>query len=78
MGGGFMSEGGQRSGVLEIGEAAGLVWAALAESGPLSTAKLVKIIDKPRDTIMQAIGWLAREDKIVIVEEGRSRVVSLR
>jgi hypothetical protein len=27
---------------------------------------------------MQAIGWLAREDKIDIAEEGRSRVVSLR
>ena len=73
-----MSEGGQLSGVMQVGEAAGLVWAALAENGPLSTAKLVKIIGKPRDTIMQAIGWLAREDKIEIEDEGRSRVVSLR
>jgi hypothetical protein len=73
-----MSEDGQLSGVMQIGEAAGLVWAVLAENGTLSTTKLVKIIGKPRDTVMQAIGWLAREDKIQLTEEGRSRVVSLR
>jgi hypothetical protein len=27
---------------------------------------------------MQALGWLAREDKIAIEEEARARVVSLR
>jgi len=27
---------------------------------------------------MQALGWLAREDKIQIDEAGRSRVVSLK
>ena len=29
------------------------------------------------DVVMQALGWLAREDKIDI-EDGRSRTVSLR
>ena len=62
----------------EIGETAGLVWNTLSESGPLTLAKLVKQIDKPRDVIMQALGWLAREEKIEIHEERRSRVVSLR
>ncbi len=73
-----MSEDDPLSGVMQIGEAAGLVWAALAESGTLSTTKLVKITGKPRDTVMQAIGWLAREDKIQLSDDGRSRVVSLR
>lgn len=41
-------------------------------------AKLVKAVGEPRDTTMLALGWLAREDKIDIVEDGRSRVVSLR
>ena len=41
-------------------------------------AKLVKAVGEPRDTVMQALGWLAREDKINLVEEGHSRVVSLR
>jgi DNA-binding transcriptional ArsR family regulator len=64
--------------VAQIGQTAGMVWKFLAENGPVSMAKLVKAIDEPRDTIMQALGWLAREDKIVIEEEGRSRVVALR
>jgi hypothetical protein len=43
----------------------------------MSVSRLVKEIDAPRDIVMQALGWLAREDKIDI-EDGRSRVVSLR
>jgi hypothetical protein len=44
----------------------------------MSLAKLVKTVGEPRDTVMQALGWLAREDKIWIEDEGRSRMVSLR
>ncbi|HEY4759847.1 MAG TPA: winged helix-turn-helix domain-containing protein [Thermoguttaceae bacterium] len=64
--------------VAQIGETAGVVWKLLAENGPMSLAKLVKAVDEPRDTIMQAIGWLAREGKLMIEEEGRSRTISLR
>ena len=64
--------------VAQIGETAGMVWRALSEHGPLSTAKLVKTVGQPRDVVMQALGWLAREDKICIEDQGRSRVVSLR
>ena len=64
--------------VAHIGETAGVVWTILAENGPLSMAKLVKAVGGPRDTIMQALGWLAREDKIWIEEEGRSRIVGLQ
>lgn len=63
--------------VSQIGETAGAVWHLLAEQGPLSTAKIVKQLDMPRDLVMQAIGWLAREDKVNI-EVSRSQVVSLR
>ena len=64
--------------VARIGVTAGTAWKVLAEDGPLSMAKLVKAVGEPRDTVMQALGWLAREDKICIEEEGRSRIVSLR
>ncbi len=60
-----------------IGETAGEVWNILAEHDSLTMAKLVKAVDEPRDTVMQALGWLARENKILIEEEGRSRRVSL-
>ena len=62
----------------QVGEVAGVVWRVLTEKGPLSLAKLVKAVGEPRDTVMQALGWLAREDKLSIEEEGRSRIISLK
>jgi len=65
--------------VEQIGDAAGRVWHKLDEEGPMSMAKLIKGVgDLPRDVVMQAIGWLAREDKIWIEETKRGRVISLR
>ena len=62
----------------QIGETAGEVWHVLAEERePLSLAQLAKRIDQPRDVVMQAIGWLAREDKLIIEENGRTRYVTL-
>ena len=62
----------------QIGEAAGTIWHLLNDNGSLPLTKLVKEVDAPRDLVMQALGWLAREGKVQIEEEGRSRVVSLR
>ena len=62
----------------QIGETAGLVWRYLQSKGSQKMTTLVKEIDAPRDTVMQALGWLAREDKICIDEETRTRMVSLR
>jgi len=64
--------------IAHVGETAGVVWRALSANGPMSVAKLVKTAGEPRDTVMQALGWLAREDKIDIQEQGRARIVSLR
>ncbi len=64
--------------VNQIGETAGAIWRALDEQGPLTITRLVKDIDAPRDVVMQSLGWLAREHKIEIEEEGRTRTVSLR
>lgn len=64
--------------VQQIGETAGDVWHLLAEEGqPISLAQLAKRIDQPRDMVMQAVGWLAREDKVQIEENGRTRYVQL-
>lgn len=62
----------------QIGQIAGEIWKLLNENGSLSLAKTVKAIGRPRDQVMQALGWLAREDKIEIIEEGRARIVALR
>jgi len=64
--------------ITSIGDAAGAVWRVLSDNGPMPMAKLVKAVGEPRDTTMQALGWLAREDKVSIVPKGRSHEISLR
>lgn len=61
-----------------IGETAGAIWATLQTDGPMSLSRLVKQIGLPRDQVMQAIGWLAREDKLAFEDNGRNRLVCLR
>lgn len=62
----------------QIGEAAGVLWTHLHEHGPVSLTKLVKEVELPRDLLMQALGWLAREDKLSIDDDKRSKIVRLR
>ena len=66
------------SSVERIGATAGDIWHYLSANGPQSITKLINALDAPRDTILQALGWLAREDKIHIDDDSRSRVVSLK
>ena len=64
--------------ITSIGEAAGAVWRTLSDNGSMPMAKLVKAVGLPRDMTMQALGWLAREEKVSVEENGRSQKVSLR
>jgi len=74
-----MGSEGADSAVAKIGETAGMVWERLAAaSEPVSLTGLAQQLDVPRDLVMQAIGWLAREDKVQIVEQGRTRKISLK
>lgn len=71
------NDSGSDSLVAGIGLIAGKIWQTLHAEGPLSLGKLVKKVGASRDSVMQGLGWLAREDKVRIVEEGRTRIVSL-
>jgi hypothetical protein len=62
----------------QVGETAGEVWQCLELRGKMSMAQLIKSIDAPRDVVMQAVGWLAREDKIEIDETTRGRQICLK
>jgi len=62
-----------------IGMTAGEVWHFLNDHGPQSITKLINALPAAgRDAVLQAVGWLAREGKISIEDDGRSRVVSLK
>jgi hypothetical protein len=60
-----------------IGSMAGAVWEYLNENGAVTLSKLARDIDAPRDTVMQAVGWLAREGKLAFHESNRSKLISL-
>ena len=61
-----------------IGETAGHIWHTLEEEGPLRVTALAKQVDAPQPVFYMALGWLAREGKVVIEPEGRSYRVSLK
>jgi hypothetical protein len=65
-------------GVQQIGETAGAVWHTLDRQGPLSLTKLVKAVGTHRDLVMQAVGWLAREGKVDLIDTKRGRAVALK
>jgi len=60
-----------------IGDVAGQVWHYLDAQGPVTLSKLARDVDAPRDLVMQGIGWLAREEKIVFLKGNRSKQVGL-
>ena len=64
--------------VESIGVVAGQVWHYLQENGSVTLSKLARDVDAPRDLVMQGVGWLAREDKIVFEARARNKTVSLK
>lgn len=56
----------------EIGTSAGRIWEALVAKGELSLGQLKKEVNGKAPVFDWAIGWLAREDKLVITREKRS------
>jgi len=55
-----------------IGLAAGDVYRFLASNGAATVAELTRATGHKEATIHEAIGWLAREDKVVGAPSGRT------
>ena len=62
----------------EIGVMAGKVWQTLETKGEMSLAALKKTLGTRELTADWAIGWLAREDKLVLRKERNTVKVALR
>jgi len=61
-----------------IGEAAGKIWSYLNENGDASVSAVVRKTGLNRAVAERAIGWLAREDKLVIEKQKNAEIVRLR
>ena len=63
----------------KIGNTAGAIWTALNENGAMSTKDLKKAAKVKNDKdLYLAMGWLLREDKLVVNEEGKDIAVVLK
>jgi hypothetical protein len=60
-----------------IGEVAGKIWTILGERKSVNISKLPKILKEKEEIVYQALGWLAREDKINYHTKERKTFVSL-
>ena len=56
---------------------AGRAWRTLGERGESEIVELAKILREREDLVNQAVGWLAREDKIHYTNKRNKTVISL-
>ena len=61
----------------KIGETAGKIWSALRDNEEVNISQLPKVLNEKPVIVYQALGWLAREDKINYHVKGGKILVSL-
>ena len=62
----------------EIGEAAGKVWSSLRAKGPMAKTRIPKETGISAQLANQAVGWLAREGKLVIQKDKKVDLIGLK
>lgn len=61
-----------------IGDVAGKIWHYLNENGVSSVNKITTDLDVSKNDMQRAIGWLLKEDKLIIEMKGRSETLALK
>lgn len=62
-----------------VGTMAGAIWTALNENGTLNTKDLKKVAKIKTDKdLFLGLGWLLREDKVVVTEDDKVLNVALK
>lgn len=61
----------------KVGETAGQIWNLLKKKGEVNMAELPKLLQEKSNVVHQAIGWLARENKIEYRTAATKTFVSL-
>jgi len=62
----------------KIGSNAGKIWNLLNEQGEHSVKELKKKLKLTDREFFMAIGWLAREDKVYLFEDGGEWLIGLK
>ena len=61
----------------QVGDVAGAIWRILHEKDKVALSTLPKVLKLKESVALQAVGWLAREDKIQYQTEGRTTFIEL-
>jgi predicted transcriptional regulator len=61
-----------------IGDAAGKIWTYLEKNGSASVTKITTETEINKNDVQRAIGWLSKEDKLLIETKGRVETISLK
>ena len=61
----------------QVIETAGKIWRFLGQNGQTNVSQLAKSLKDKNEVVLQALGWLAREDKINYTVKNRRTFVSL-
>lgn len=64
--------------ITEIGIVAGDIWHFLDEHGEVTLSILIKSIDRPRDTTLMSLGWLAREGHVILQQISGDYKINLK
>lgn len=64
--------------IQSIGDTAGKVWNFLNEKDGANLSQLTKGVKADSNLVLQAIGWLAREEKLLIQKKGRYITYALK
>jgi Winged helix-turn-helix domain (DUF2582) len=64
--------------ITEIGAAAGKIWTFLDKNGSSSVTKITTETGLGKNDVQRAIGWLTKEDKVVVELKGRVETLSLK
>ena len=61
----------------QVIETAGKTWQFLAKNGETSVGDLARLMRERDEVVLQAVGWLAREDKINYAVKNKREFISL-
>ena len=64
--------------ITEIGIVAGEIWHYLDGHGAVASSQLASGIDRSESLVLMSLGWLAREGHVVVRQDERKLMVSLR
>ena len=62
----------------KIDDAAGQVWRYLDKNGSTSVSKITNETGLNKNDVQRAIGWLLKENKLIIEAVGRTETLSLK